>query len=90
LDEEGVEGQDETTIRPQPEQGSITVDTAFTAGTVTQADGTVRDPILSVMDGQIVAVDVVPLTDASVFPLRVRSVLPPKGPRSPLDILVGP
>ena len=39
LDEEGVEGQDETTLRPARVQRVITTDTTFTAGEVFSGDG---------------------------------------------------
>ena len=42
------------TIRPQPEQRRITAKTAFTAGRATQADGTVRVAIFSLIDGAII------------------------------------
>ena len=40
LDEEEVEGQDETTIRPTEEQHVLTPEVVFTAGVIIQADGT--------------------------------------------------
>lgn len=58
LDEEGVEGQDETTLRPELEQNYITDDTAFTAGRVKQADGTIRDAIIELIDETAYGVDV--------------------------------
>jgi hypothetical protein len=58
LDEEGDEGQDETTIRPEPEQRHITSQTAFTTGTATQADGTRRRALLGITFGQVESVDV--------------------------------
>jgi len=58
LDEESVEGQDETTTRPENKQAYITKNTAFTAGKVVQADSTVRDAILEVINGEIYSVDV--------------------------------
>lgn len=39
LDEEGVEGQDETTLKPASEQRYITAEVEFTAGEVILADG---------------------------------------------------
>ncbi len=111
LDEEGVEGQDETTLRPEIEQIYITDDTAFTAGRVTQADGTIIDAIIELIDGTAYGVDVfintsttwrvvnspsgwipfdqnwlpekdrmpvVKLTDKSIFPMQVSTILPVK------------
>ncbi len=40
MDEEGAPGQDETTLRPQSEQGHINQDTVFTAGEVLTNAGT--------------------------------------------------
>jgi hypothetical protein len=40
LDEESVDGQDETTLRPSSVQTIVDEDAAFTAGEVVQADGT--------------------------------------------------
>jgi hypothetical protein len=121
LDEEGIEGQDETTIRPELEQNHITRNTVFTAGKVTQADGSAREAILTLINGDIDAVDifinetdcwrvyrtpsgwqpfeedwlpenqrmpVVLLTDSSVFPLHVRSVLTMGGTGKPLEIVI--
>ena len=111
LDEEGVEGQDETTLRPESEQSYITDDTAFTAGKVTQADGTIKDAILELIDGTVYLMDVfkdttttwrvvkspsgwipfhqhwlpekdrmpvVKLTDKTIFPMQVSTILPVK------------
>ena len=39
LDEEDVEGQDETTLRPAKIQNIITTDTTFTAGDLTSSNG---------------------------------------------------
>lgn len=127
LDEEGFEEQDETTLRPEPEQRWITGNTAYTAGKATQADGTERDVIFELMEGQIDAVHVFvnpvdtwrvvkhrhawnpykviwkpyvmawlpeeenppPLTDATVYPLRVKSVLSFEGTGEFLETTVG-
>lgn len=58
LDEEGVEGQDETTLRPESQQAMITENTAYTAASANQADGTHRMAIVAIISGQIDAVDV--------------------------------
>jgi hypothetical protein len=58
LDEEGDEGQDETTIRPEPEQRHVTSHTAFTTGTATQSDGTHRRAVLGITFGQVQSVDI--------------------------------
>jgi hypothetical protein len=58
LDEECEEGQDETTIRPEPEQLHLTSQTAFTTGTAMQADGVRRRGILGVILGKVQSVDV--------------------------------
>jgi len=50
-DEEGMYGQDETTIRPQEEQTVITSDTVHTAGDVTLADGRTYPAIITVVSG---------------------------------------
>lgn len=39
LEEEGIDGQDESTLRPEPEQSCITNVTAFTAGDILLASG---------------------------------------------------
>lgn len=53
LDEEDVEGQDETTLRPAEAQHVLTPDVVFTAGVITQADGTRLPAILEVPCGAI-------------------------------------
>ena len=49
LDEEGEEGQDETTLRPAANQTSIDEHAAFTAGTATLADGTDLPALLEIL-----------------------------------------
>jgi hypothetical protein len=58
LDEEWVEGQDETTIKPETQQLHISGETCFTAAEVTQADQTARTAIIRLEDGLPSAVDV--------------------------------
>jgi hypothetical protein len=58
LDEEGIPGQDETTIRPAQVQDHLADDVAFTAGTVTLATGTQLDALLEVACGAISGVTV--------------------------------
>lgn len=117
LDEEGVEGQDETTIRPEFQQKMITENTAYTAASVRQADGIERMAIVAIIGGRIDAVDVfindsdawrigrngnkwepfiqtwlpdsermphVLLSDSSIFPLHVATVLPYENTEEPL------
>lgn len=50
LDEEGEDGQDETTIRPEAQQEFISDDTDFTRGEAQLADGTRCEAIFSVCD----------------------------------------
>ena len=50
-EEEGMDGQDETTIRPQAEQSVITFDTVHTAGDVWLADGRTYPAIITVISG---------------------------------------
>jgi hypothetical protein len=50
-EEEGVEGQDESTLRPQKEQRRITSDTVHTAGDVWLADGRTYPAIITVALG---------------------------------------
>ena len=109
LDEEDVEGQDETTIRPESQQKVITENTAYTAARAKQTDGTERMAIVAIVGGRIDAVDVfindcdawrvgrngdkwepfiqtwipenermphVLLSETSIFPLRVATLLP--------------
>jgi hypothetical protein len=118
LDEEGVEGQDETTIRPEAQQNVISGDTAYTAAEARQADGTERRAIVAIVGGRIDAVDVyvtevdtwrvgrvgdrwepflqswlpesqrmpcVSLSDTTIFPLRVTTVLPEQPTGRPLS-----
>ncbi len=58
MDEEDVEGQDETTIRPEAQQKVISGDTAYTAAAAKQEDGTDRMAIVAIIGGKIDAVDV--------------------------------
>ncbi len=58
LDEEEVEGQDETTIRPAEDQGALSSETCFTAGSVHCADGTRLPAILEVAMGEMTALTV--------------------------------
>lgn len=58
IDEEDVDGQDETTIRPETQQDVISENTAYTAATAKQADGTERTAIAAIVAGRIDAVDV--------------------------------
>lgn len=53
LDEEGVAGQDETTIRPTEEQHVLTPEVVFTAGVIIQADGRRFPAMLEVPTGSI-------------------------------------
>jgi hypothetical protein len=53
LDEEGVPGQDETTLKPQSEQGHINIDTVFTVGEVLTNDGNTYPAILEMSDSRI-------------------------------------
>lgn len=50
-DEEGEEGQDETTLKPEDQQSAITSDTIHTAGDVQLADGRVFPAIISLPSG---------------------------------------
>lgn len=47
-DEEGVDGQDDTTLRPEEDQSVISCDTAHTAGDVRMADGRTFPAIITV------------------------------------------
>jgi hypothetical protein len=122
LDEEDVEGQDETTIRPESEQKMITENTAYTAARAKQADGTERMAIAAIVGGRIDAVDVfindrdawrigrngdkwepfiqtwlpenermphVLLSDTSIFPLRVATLVPTDDSGHPLTVEIG-
>lgn len=53
LDEEGEEGQDETTLRPAANQKCIDEYTAFTTGTATFADGRSLPVFLCVYHGPV-------------------------------------
>jgi hypothetical protein len=52
-DEEDVEGQDETTLKPEDVQTHVTDDTTFTAGDITFADGTTMVVLISVLNGEV-------------------------------------
>jgi hypothetical protein len=52
-DEEGEEGQDETTLRPSPVQDYIHEDTTFTVGQVKSADGQTLEALLTVPSGEL-------------------------------------
>jgi hypothetical protein len=56
-DEEGEEGQDETTLKPEGEQTVITEDTIHTAGEVRLADGRRFPAIISLPDGPPISID---------------------------------
>jgi hypothetical protein len=58
LDEEGEEGQDETTIRPIEEQRIITSETDFTTAIATERNGTVRRAIIGINFGEVDSVNV--------------------------------
>jgi hypothetical protein len=58
-DEEGFEGQDETTLKPDDEQLCITDMTAFTAGEVVFADGSTFPVLIGLLNGEV--------TDFSVY-----------------------
>jgi hypothetical protein len=58
LDEEGVEGQDETTIKPETQQSYISEETCFTAAEAKQADTSVRTAIVRLEELLPSAVDV--------------------------------
>ena len=53
LDEEGIEGQDETTLRPAEDQSVITTDTSFTAGEIIFGNGRRFIAILEVPWGRL-------------------------------------
>lgn len=57
LDEEGVPGQDETTLRPADVQDSITDDVAYTAAAVTFANGSESPALLELNDLRVCGVD---------------------------------
>jgi hypothetical protein len=58
LDEEEIEGQDETTLRPSDIQEFIDEDTAFTAGDASLANGESLPALLGMGDNRIDSVDV--------------------------------
>lgn len=58
LDEEGVEGQDETTLRPASNQSWLGDETVFTLGEVRLADGQRLPAFLELMSGRIEGVTV--------------------------------
>lgn len=53
LDEEHAVGHDETTLRPASEQTFVTAETAFTAGQITQQNGTKLTAMLEVENSAI-------------------------------------
>jgi len=53
LDEEDVEGQDETTLKPEEQQEVIGEFTAFTGGLATLADGRELTALLEVISGEV-------------------------------------
>jgi hypothetical protein len=53
IDEEPIEGQDETTIRPASNQSDISQEVAFTAGVVTQPNGQRLTAILEITRSKI-------------------------------------
>jgi hypothetical protein len=55
-DEEGEEGQDETTVKPEDQQSFITADTQVTAGSLSLADGRTLPAIVCVERGSPVGV----------------------------------
>lgn len=57
-DEESIEGQDETTIRPSAVQSDLASGVAYTAGSVTQANGERLPAILELESGKIEGVTV--------------------------------
>ena len=58
LDEEGLPGQDETTLRPSTEAEIVDPAAAFTAGDATQADGTQRPALIELDAGAPLGVSV--------------------------------
>lgn len=52
-DEEGVEGQDETTLKPDDEQRWITDMTAFTAGDIVFANGSTFAILIALVNGEV-------------------------------------
>ena len=57
-DEESEPGQDETTIKPESQQSYISEETDFTSATITFASGVTGSAIVSLIQGQIDAIDV--------------------------------
>lgn len=53
LDEEEVDGQDETTIRPEEQQTRISANTAYTGAKAHFADGRILDAIVEALSGDI-------------------------------------
>jgi len=68
LDEEALEGQDETTLRPEREQRFITGDTAATSGDALFADGRSYLAIITLLKKAPISVDVF----ETAGPWRVR------------------
>jgi hypothetical protein len=56
-DEEGEEGQDETTLKPEDEQSFITNETQITAGSLSLADGRTLPAIVCMQSGLPVGVN---------------------------------
>ena len=52
-DEEGFEGQDETTLKPEDDQLCITDQTAFTAGEVVFGDGSKLPVLISLLNSEV-------------------------------------
>jgi hypothetical protein len=52
-DEEDVEGQDETTLKPEDVQAHVTDETTFTAGDIVFADGTTLPVLISLLSGEV-------------------------------------
>jgi hypothetical protein len=58
LDEEGKPGQDETTIKPETQQRSISEETCFTAADAKLADGRVLTAIMRLAANALLGLDV--------------------------------
>lgn len=58
LDEEGEQGQDETTIKPETQQLYISQETSFTAADVMLADGSSKTAVITLEDTIPSALDV--------------------------------
>ena len=79
LDEEEIEGQDETTLRPSEVQSYIHDDVAYTAGDAILADGQSLPAMLGVIDGSISSIDVF-ITAQDAWSIRWRSTSGEWGP----------